>query len=245
MSSVLKLVIGLLLAVVAAGINWIYLASQTSPASYVAAKSSLRQGQTIESEDLVAVPIPGDSSRVRKSLIPYANRSILLGTAATRDYETGDMILAQDMSVPASKQNWDVIGPFELISVGERFKQPTGSQLQATGSMQDNSVTIAVDAGFDEQTSRLLQAIATGIERDADTPKPEIVAVQVLPSNSRTRQIRNPAGRQPTLPPTSTTVPLRSDVVYQTVSLDGIPNVPVVLLEGDLIRFVVPRVPGT
>ncbi len=30
------------------------------------------------------------------------------------------------------------------------------------------------------------------------------------------------------------------NVVYQTVSLDGIENVPRVLFEGDVVRFVVP-----
>jgi hypothetical protein len=34
--------------------------------------------------------------------------------------------------------------------------------------------------------------------------------------------------------------PSDKNVVYQTVALDGIENVPRVLLEGDVVRFVVP-----
>ena len=51
-----------------------------------------------------------------------------------------------------------------------------------------------------------------------------IIAVQVIPKNeaSSTAKLDN------------------KNVVYQTVSLDGIENVPRVLLEGDVVRFVVP-----
>ena len=39
--------------------------------------------------------------------------------------------------------------------------------------------------------------------------------------------------------------PSDKNVVYQTVSLDGIENVPRVLLEGDVVRFVVPASDST
>lgn len=243
MNSIVQLSIAILLAIVAAGINWIYLAAQTSPPTYVAVKSDVKQGKEIEDDMLMSVPVPGDAERLKQALIPYKNRSVLLGTKAARDFFRGDMIFARDVVAPVDEQQWDVIGPFELISVGERFKQGSGRPEDLANTTRGNTVTIAVDAGFDRQTSRLLEAIAADGRFFSGAGKPEIVAVQVVPApgsrlaTSRTLEQQLEAAGTSTLPP-------RDDVVYQTVSLDGIPNVPAVLLEGDLIRFVVPRRPG-
>lgn len=238
MNSVLQLSLAMILAVIAAGLNWVYLAAQTNPASYVAVRKSLRQGDPIRDSDLVAIPVPGPSDRLKQALIPYSNRSILFGNRALRDYEAGDMIFARDLVAPIDQQQWDVIGPFELISVAEKFKQPLQRQDAGSTSIGRNTVTIAVDANFDEKTSRLLQAVTSSDGSRSDQPRIRIVAVQVVPSplsnapTARTTQLNAPL---------KTTADPNSNIVYQTVSLEGITNVPEVLLEGDFIRFVVPR----
>lgn len=243
MNSIVQLSIAIVLAIIAAGINWVYLAAQTSPPTYVAVRSDVKQGKEIEDDLLVSVPVPGDPERLKQSLIPYKNRSILLGTRAARDFQRGDMIFARDVIAPVDQRQWDVIGPFELISVGERFKQGSQRPQESPNSIRGNTVTIAVDAGFDRETSRLLEAIAADGQFLPGGGRPEIVAVQVVPAagsrlaNTRNLQQQLDAAGTNTLPP-------RDDVVYQTVSLEGIPNVPLVLLEGELIRFVVPRRPG-
>ncbi len=119
-----------------------------------------------------------------------------------------------------------MIGPFKLISVGERFKERTVDELDYTRT-DGNNLTIAVDANFEERTRKLLEVIRTD-RSDDQQAAPKIVAVQVLPSNQR---------RGSVFPSES------QNVVYQTVSLDGITNVPRVLLAGDMIRFVVPACP--
>mgnify|MGYP003662753475 CR=1 FL=1 len=235
MNGVLQLALALVFAIVAAGLNWVYLASQTNPTTYVAIDSSVEKGETIEDSDLVAIPVPGPPERLKQALIPYQNRSILLGNPAARDYEAGDMIFARDLMPPIDQQQWDVIGPFELISVAEQFKQPTQRVGAGSTSIGRNTVTIAVDANFDRNTSRLLQAITSERSRDSDSSRLEIVAVQVVPS--------------PKSVTTASSIPQlgsipRDETVYQTVSLDGIANVPEVLLEGDFIRFVVPQTAG-
>ena len=243
MNSIVQLSVAILLAIVAAGINWVYLAAQTHPPTYVAVKSDVKQGREIEDDLLVSVPVPGDPEQLKQSLIPYKNRSILLGTKASRDFQRGDMIFARDVIAPIEQRQWDVIGPFELISVGERFKQGSSRGEESLNTIRGNTVTIAVDAGFDRQTSRLLEAIAADGQVSTRGGKPEIVAVQVVPApgsrlaSSRSLQQQLGAAGTGTLPP-------RDDVVYQTVSLEGIPNVPLVLLEGDLLRFVVPQRAG-
>ena len=236
MSSTLQISIASLLAIAAAGMNWLYLSTQSNPPSYVAFRVNVQQGQTIEDQDLVAVPVPGDPERLRQALIPYHNRSVLIGADASRNYEPGDMFFARDVVSPTQQHQWDVIGPFELISVGERFKQRTGRENIENNTVRGNTVTIAVGADFDRETSRLLAAIAEG---------PDIVAVQVVPSN-QDQSLTAASDRAMTAPAAAgqTELSTRKSVVYQTISLDGIPNVPLVLLEGDLIRFVIPHSTG-
>ena len=87
-------------------------------------------------------------------------------------------------------------------------------------------MTIALDANFDDKTRRLLDVINPQPDSIDEEDSLHIVAVQVVPSESN----GGLASSQPT----------NENIVYQTVSLEGIANVPRVLLEGDMIRFVIP-----
>jgi hypothetical protein len=173
---------------------------------------------------LRSVPVPGDADKLRESLIPYSSRPILYGAKATRDYTVGDVIFQRDLQAPRDLQKFEVLGPFQLISVGERFKTPNADQKDAQVSEGGNNVTIAVSADFDERTRRLLEITDPSRRGNSAKQAMRIVAVQVIPKNE------------------AAAAPKLSDknVVYQTVSLDGIENVPRVLLEGDVVRFVVP-----
>lgn len=213
-----------LLGIVAAGLNWVWLAGLARPDNFVGVKSVIEAGTEIGDDDLVSVPVPGDREELRKSLVPWEDRAILFGVKASRNYREGDVVLHRDLKTPTEESHWDVIGPFKLISVGERFKDRRDDDLESTRT-DGNNLTIAVDAKFDERTKRLLQVIAPNASA---TDEPKIVAVQVLPSN------------QSRVTPKSTAP---QDIVYQTVSLEGIANVPRVLLAGDMIRFVIPARP--
>jgi hypothetical protein len=157
-------------------------------------------------------------------LIPYANRAILLGLATSRAYTRGDMFFQRDIQAPLQLPEYEVLGPFRLISVGERFKEVGSESDDGRFSQGGNNVTIAVDANFDERTRRLLQTIDPKQSANRERSAARIIAVQVIPEDT---QSAKPAGND-------------KNVVYQTVSLQGIENVPRVLLEGALIRFVVP-----
>ena len=215
-----------LLGLVAAGLNWVWISGLATPDDYVAMKADVSIGEEITENDLLALPVPGDRAELRTAFIPWGDRAILFGAIANRDYVAGDVVFHRDILSPSENSQWDVIGPFKLISVGERFKERTTDELAYTRT-DDNTLTIAVDANFDKPTKRLLDVIRT--DRPDNQRAEQIVAVQVLPPTQ-------PVGfSQPAEP---------GDVVYQTVSLDGIANVPRVLLEGNMIRFVVPARPN-
>ncbi len=224
MSHTAKLSLAVVLALVAAGLNAMWLSAEKRPPTFVAAKSDLTAGKEITDAVLVAVPVPGDPDKLKASLIPYANRAILLGLKASRNYTRGDMFFQRDIQAPLELAKFEVLGPFRLISVGERFKQVAGAEDEGRLDPGGNNVTIAVSANFDDRTRRLLQIIDPNQKSTRQNSTLKIVAVQVIPKEQQS----------------SPATPSDSKVVYQTVSLEGIENVPRVLLEGDDVRFVIP-----
>lgn len=225
MSNLIKLLLALFLGIVAAGANWVWASAKAKPAEFVVAKSQLKVGRSISEDDLVPVPVPGDFEQLKKSLIPYKNRALLFGAKATRNYEPGDVFFQRDIQPPAELSEWNVIGPFRLISVGARFKEVDEATQAYASDSSRNNVTIEVSSNFDEKTRRLLDVIAPSFDGEKKDATHNIVAVQVIPT-ARNAQPQN----------------LRSNpnTVYQTVSLEGITHVPRVLLAGDQILFVVP-----
>ncbi len=224
MSHVAKLSIAVVLALAAAVMNAMWLSAEKRPPTFVAAKADIKAGQEIMDAMLTPIPVPGDVATLRVSLIPYANRAILLGLKASRPYSRGDIFFQRDIQAPLELAQFEVLGPFRLISVGERFKQ-TGTEAENGGSDPGgNNVTIAVSADFDERTRRLLQIIDPNLKSGRDEKVKKIVAVQVIPIDQQTPEMTKKNEKE----------------VYQTVSLQGIENVPRVLLEGEVIRFVVP-----
>lgn len=222
MKNLMTLCFAVVLGLVAAGLNLMWMSGLASPAEYVGVGSDLSAGYEITEDDLIAVPVPGDTEQLTKSLIPFANRALLFGTNATRNYSSGDVVFQRDLQSPVERSNWQVIGPFKLISVGDCFKQSSRDGYEAAGT-EGNNVTIAVDKNFDEQTCRLLKAINAERLGDDDSGHHGILEVQVMANQSSSEGL--------------------AEVVYQTVSLDGVANVPTVLLEGNMIRFVVPAPP--
>ena len=224
MSHVAKLSIAVVLALVAAGLNAMWLSAEKQPPLFVAAAADLPAGQEITDAMLSAVPVPGDIDRLRASLIPYASRAILLGLRTSRSYIRGDMFFQRDIQAPLELAQFEVLGPFRLISVGARFKQTASGQEESNVDPTGDNVTIAVSANFDERTRRLLEIIDPNRRSSGAGQVKRIVAVQVIPKEEQL-----PGGLAD-----------EKNVVYQTVSLQGIENVPRVLLEGDVIRFVIP-----
>jgi hypothetical protein len=224
MSHGMRLGAAVCIALAAAALNWVWLTSEKKPPTYVAMKTEVPQGTEISAEHFAALPVPGNEDVLRKSLIPFSNRAVLLGLNATRSYRPGDVIFQRDIKPPVEPPTWEVVGPFQLIGVGERFRNPESGDSEEDIGRGGNNVTIAVPREFDAPTRRLLEVIDPNRAATANAKSPQIVAVQVVPSD-RT------AGGTPAPD---------QDVVYQTISLDGIENVPRILLEGDRIRFVLP-----
>src|SRR5262245_58477033 len=122
MSHVGKLSLAVGLAFAAAALNAMWMTAAKRPPTFTAAAADLPAGQPIDDSMLMEVPVPGDADKLRESLIPYANRAILMAMKAPRPYVRGDMFFQRDIQAPLEQAQFEVLGPFRLISVGERFK---------------------------------------------------------------------------------------------------------------------------
>jgi hypothetical protein len=223
MSHTAKLSLAVGLAIFAAILNAMWLSAEKTPPLFAATTVNLKAGEVITEAALAPVPVPGDVESLRSSLIPYANRAILLGQTTSRELVAGDVFFQRDIQTPTKAAKFEVLGPFKLISVGERFKQAGASEDDTRLDPGGNNVTIAVGANFDERTRRLLQIIDPNQKTARDAVTTKIVAVQVVPADQQSPEITDD-----------------KNVVFQTVSLQDIENVPRVLLEGEVIRFVIP-----
>lgn len=223
MSNLTKLIIAVGLALGAAVLNAMWLSAEKHPTTYVAASTDIGGEDTITDEMLRAVPVPGDFDTLRQSLVPYENRAILFGLTPPRTYKPGDMFFQRDLKAPIELAQFEVLGPFRLISVGQQFTKGDDNKDEAQIDSGGNTITIAVSANFDDRTRRLLQIIDPNQDPNRDKSK-RIVAIQVVPKEEAAKS-----------PPADA-----KNEVFQTVTLEGIANVPRVLLAGDLIRFVIP-----
>jgi hypothetical protein len=225
MKNLTKLSLAVGLALAAAMLNALWLNAKKQPPLFTAAKLDLPVGTELTDEMLTAIPVPGDFDRLRAALIPYNNRAILFGLKTNRAYTMGDMLFQRDIQLAHELPKFEVLGPFRLISVGERFKEANTEREESGIDQGGNNVTIAVSADFDDKTRRLLEIIDPNREKKTGAENAKIVAVQVVPSDDESSDPSADAS---------------DGFVYQTVSLEGIENVPRVLLAGDVVRFVVP-----
>ena len=101
-----------------------------------------------------------------------------------RNYIRGDMFFQRDIKPPDQLANFEVLGPFNLISVGERFTEVNTKQDESQLDASGNNITIAVNADFDERTRRLLQIVDPNRGSFRDLAK-RIVAIQVVPKEEQ------------------------------------------------------------
>ena len=236
MSNLVKLVLAVVLGLTAAGINWLWLSSRAQPVKYVGLASDVDRDEKITIEMLMGVPVPGDAATLSQTFIPFSERRILEGRTATRPYRKGDLVLYRDLEAPEAKSVYEELGPFRLLSVGNRFARSVKGDETISGSDGDN-IAIAVPWPYDQMTKQLVDITSAARdprddEADAER-RPRIVRLHVLPS------------AEGDLAPVASgeagdfSLGLAQNQRALFVSLEGIENVPRVLLVGQNISFVI------
>src|SRR4051812_3177006 len=94
-----KLVIAIALAIVGAGLNWVYLQSQNSSTNFLAINRDLKPGSSFPTTDegYTSIPMP-NSSQLVGTLIAYKDRGSVYGARVRREFKVGDPIFFSDVA---------------------------------------------------------------------------------------------------------------------------------------------------
>lgn len=145
MNPLMRLLIPLVLGFGAAAVNWMVIENRTASRPFVSIKEGVRAGEIIESAMLGRVDLPGDPGLLGKSLIPFSERDLVVGTLAQRDLFPGDFLLWQDSKRP---------GSFIATEEGERILPvdigglAVETSLLYPGSLIDFWIAPAANGGF-------------------------------------------------------------------------------------------------
>lgn len=231
MNNLVKLGIAAALAAGAIVLNIWWLNSRPKDPEFVAVNKSIEEGAEIKQEDLKPMAIPGKLEDLQKTLVRWEDRPIIFNRRAIRSFTMGDPFFQRD--IQGGPPQFDVLGPFRIISVGEEYRSGEGQATDTGGGGNSNTVTVQVrhfqrgnHYEFDEKTRRLIQTIQGG-EGGSTRGKQRIVTLQVY--------------KKGTQPPDA--APADGDKfvdVHLIVPLDGVDIVKKVLAVGDDIGFVVP-----
>ena len=234
MGDIFKIGIAGVLALVAAGGNYYWLQAQKSSGfTGIKVKENMSLGKPFSTKQLEPVAIPGDPAELKKTFIPWSKKALIENMPSNKAYSAGDLLLQQDLAI--SQPNWKPLGPFRLISVGERVR--AGSRF--TEGRGENSVTIEAtlddEGNYDAKTLRLLDIIAAQSDRDSGLA---IVAIQLDPTPDS--ELTDPSDLDDVLMETEEEViQLGSNKRGIIIPLNDVENIPEVLARGSYISFVI------
>ena len=233
-NSLLRLGIAVILAVAAGLGNYLYMTMRTAPTKFVRFSKEVGLGEVIDKDSMLSeIAISGDSSQLKKSLLPWDERENIVGRKASRVFEKDSLALKQDFL--GKGPQWRVLGPFKLISVGERIRgSERGGFSEGSGGQ---TITIAADVKkeegreiFSTQLQELLEVLYRSDEANNTIGK--IVAVQLYPSNANDQvDVDGDSATQK--------LPLGPDERGIIVPLKDVESIPEVLVRGVQVGFVV------
>ncbi len=234
MSNLAKFVAGIVIAVVAGLGNYAWLNSvQNQQPLFLRTAEQIAAGTTIQSGMLEAVRVPGLKDDLKKTFVPIESQPLIVGMPAVRTYGLGEMLLQADIS--DSLPRWRALGPFRLLSVGERIR--SGSSY--TDGSGGNTVTIAAfvdaDGRYDKKSERLLDIIASQSKTE------RIVAIQLEPSDD-VSSASTSSSFDPILSEDfseETPLMLEKNERGIIVPLRNVVSIPEVLVRGSKISFVI------
>jgi hypothetical protein len=175
MPNLAKLALAVVIAVVAGGLNMLYLNSKTESRYFLALSNDqeVKEGEPFphDATKYKKIPMVGDSSQLYKTLIPYdeVNKGALVYDAkAARDMKGGDPIFFRDIADDTPRYN--TLGPFTLLSVGDQLTGRVEASSRGEGSVITIQPEYVKDKEFNEDTRRLIQILDAQSRKQSETP---------------------------------------------------------------------------
>ena len=235
-NSLIRFGIAILLAAGAGIGNYVFMNKKQAPAKYVTFTKNINIGETLDANSLGEVEITGKSKDLTKGLIAGSEKSSLYGRKAHRAFSEGTLALQGDFERQGPE--WQVLGPFKLLSVGERIRE--GKSLSYSDGSGGRTVTIAVKVRTNDPTKEVYEPIVKELldilyrTEKTENQVGKIVAIQIYNSTSNVADSDETMGElQP--------LDLDDDERGLIVPLSNIETIPEVLVRGTQIGFVVKR----
>lgn len=243
MNNLMKLGLAIVIAVMAGGLNWAYLASKEVPTNYLALRNGIKAGDPFPSTDdfYKKIAIPNDPPENKLTLIPVKERAIVFGMRARRDFQDGEPIFFSDIAQDVPR--FETLGPFTLLSVGEHLTGPVETEQSDSGGGE-----ITVEPGFDAangdydlNTRRLLQIIDAQRRRSNTIGSHlRIVAIEARPESDGSTG-ENASGDFSGEVAAVELIRTKKRAII--VPLENVATIPKVLQIGTEIAFVIPAYP--
>lgn len=237
MNSMIKLGGAIVLAV-AAGIGnyyWMWTV-ENQHTHFLRISSAVDEGDRLQAKMIDSVAIPGDVAELRKTFVPASRetRALMIGMRAPRDMNVGDLVLQQDMQTDVP--HWKPLGPFRLVSVGDRIAGTGGFSEGNTGRAVTIAAKVDERGRYEPKVERLLDII----NANSDSAGPRIVAVQLEPSGDTGAALTGSLFPGDTeIGAERQTLALAPNERGIIVPLQGVESVPELLVLGSHISFVV------
>jgi hypothetical protein len=243
-NSLTFLIIALVLAGTASALNFFWYKNNVpKTTAFAVFNRTIKKGEPIKAEVLVSLPVLSSNgnlvTNLRQHYLLYSDRNIIVDSEALQDYHQGELVRRKDIGMTEPVSDYSILGPFRLLSVGNRIVTGTDEQSENFQGSGDNAVTIAITPAkengsqkLDNNTARLMQIIENQKLRHSSSPELRIVGVVAYPTN---KSEKKKEGEKPTFQ-------LKNGEMALFVPLPGVKTIPEVLLTGKepYIGFLVP-----
>lgn len=160
MKHIIRLLIALVIALIAAMLNWMWMSRERSYPEYVCVSEPIKEGERIDKNKLKPVQVKGDPEVLANLLVPWGQKELWYDRFASRDYHKDQPLFQRDMEESPTAREWDTLGPFMLVGVGNevsaQFSEKSGSLIPVSG----NILTLAIDDSQKTEKSLLYRYLA-------------------------------------------------------------------------------------
>ena len=160
MKNMVRLFIALGFAAFAAIVNFIWV-QQNLPkyGNYTIYTADVAQGVVIDSEQghFQSITLPEKKGiRLSNFLVPWEERSTLIGFKTSRPIKSGELALYSDMTTQNVTPEFSTLGPFRLLSVRDQFVNNTSRDSGSSGGVVGRvPVTLVIPKQINSKTGLL------------------------------------------------------------------------------------------
>ncbi|MDR2440393.1 MAG: hypothetical protein LBE12_13615 [Planctomycetaceae bacterium] len=243
-NSLTFLAIAFILAGVASALNFFWYKNNVPETTAFAVFSKkINKGETIKADALRPLNVLSSNKTLVTDLnqhyLLFSDRNVIIDSESLRNYRQGELVRRRDIGMTEPISDYSILGPFRLLSVGNRIVTGMEDQSEDLQNSGDNAVTIAIRPDendgakkLNDNTARLMQIIENQKLRKSPSPELRIVGVVAYPTN---KSEKKKEGEKPTFQ-------LNDGEMALFVPLPGVKTIPEILLTGKepLIGFLIP-----